>query len=443
LKDLLKLSTPVKYRFNHLLLIVFGSLLLFKCTASNEISRYQGSTAPTPVRYQNQFTVPNQTLPNDVARSIQLYRGSPGQAPIIQLGSSQSVTLRFDDLLVESSMFRIEITHHNSDWSPSSLLPNFYLQGFQTDFISGGNPSRFQNPSYHTYTYTFPNQNIRITRSGNYIIHVYRQETNQKLFSMPFLVHENIGTASVSIEELFNQDARYLRHHQPFAYYKYEDTSIIPQSDLSVYFVQNQFWGQARRANQEDFSEQYNARLYLSRDRSFIGSYEAYSLSMSNIDQYSPQIIDFEQLFSISRVTLNRDVVNLNISPTLRGGGLINNPSSNNSARYALVQFQLEVPELERTSNPIYLVGGFNSWGINPANQMYWNASSRMYTGQAIIKEGSYSYKYVTLEGNRVNDTILDASFASTRQEYHALVYQRDHTFLYDRLVSVANTTSE
>jgi hypothetical protein len=437
------LSILEKFRFNHLLISALACVILLQCTGSSQSTFYQGINQPSPVLYQNQFTVPNQTLPGDVSRSIQLYRGSPGQAPVIQLGSSQTVTLRFDDLLTESSMFRIEITHHNADWSPSNLLPNFYLQGFQSDFLSGGNPSRFQNPSYHTYTYTFPNQNIRLTRSGNYIIHIYRQETNQKLFSMPFLVHENIGSSSINIEELFNQDSRYFRHHQLFTNYKYEDTSIIPQSDLSAYFVQNQFWGQARRANQEDYSEHFNARLYLSRDRSFVGAYEVYSLSMSNIDQYSPQIIDFEQLFTISRVTLNRDVVNLNINPTLRNGGLINNPNSANSARYALVQFQLDVPENERTTNPIFIVGGFNSWGINQANRMYWNEASRMYTGQAVIKEGSYSYKYVTLEGNRVNDTVLDASFASTRQEYHALIYQRDHTFLYDRLISVAQITSQ
>lgn len=433
---------PEKFKFNQLLILIIGCFIFQQCTVSSQSRNYQETARPT-VAFQNQFTVPNQTLPGEVTRSIQLFRGSQGQAPVIKLGTSQTVTLRFDDLLIESSMFRIEVTHHNADWSPSSLLPNFYLQGFQSDFLSGGNPSRFQNPSFHSYTYTIPNQNIRLTRSGNYILHVFRQETNQKLFSMPFLVYEDIGTSSISIEELFNQDSRYFRHHQLFANYKYEDTSIIPQSDLSVYFVQNQFWGQARRANQEDFSEQHNARLYLSRDRSFIGAYEVYDLSMSNIDQYSPQIIDYEQLYSISRVTLNRDVVNLNINPTLRRGSLVNNPNTTNSARYALVQFQLEVPEAERNSNPVYIVGGFNLWGIHPANRMQWNENSRMYTGQAVIKEGSYSYKYVTLEGNRVNDTILDASFASTRQEYHALVYQRDYTFLYDRLVSVANVLSE
>jgi hypothetical protein len=66
-----------------------------------------------------------------------------------------------------------------------------------------------------------------------------------------------------------------------------------------------------------------------------------------------------------------------------------------------------------------------------------------MYTGEAIVKEGQYAYKYVVLEGRSVNDTVLDASFASTRQEYHAFVYLRDQAFQVDKLVSVSSLVSE
>lgn len=379
-----------------------------------------------------------------MVRSVQLYRNSPGQAPIIQLGSGQNLTLRFDDLNTELDQFRIEITHHNADWSDSGLLPNFYLQGFHSDTFGGGNKSRSQNPSYLTYTYTFPNSQIRVTRSGNFMIHVYRQHNNQKLFSMPFFVHENTGESSITLEELFNQDARYLRHHQLFVNYRYEDTSIIPQSDLSVYFIQNQFWGKARRADREDYSEHFNARLYLSRERAFVGAYEFFDLRLGNIDQYSLQIVDFE--FggnSIPRVSLDRDVINLNLAPTTRNARLNSSPSGNTDARYALVRFNLEIPASEFPNGEVYLVGGFNNWSINPSNIMTFNAATGLFSGEAIVKEGNYAYKYVVLDRNRVDDTILDASFASTRQEYHVLVYLRDNTFHFDKLVSTSVMISD
>jgi hypothetical protein len=423
--------------------MALSCVFIAQCGTSQSGFYTESGQSESTQQYQNQFTVPGQVLPAEDIKSIQLFRGGVGSAPIIELNSSQRLTLQFDDLGIDSDMFRVEITHHQSDWSDSRLLPNFFLRGFQSDYFGEGTKARPQNPSYLSYSYTFPNERMGVTRSGNYMMHVYRQYSNQVLFSMPFFVVETTGTSEIQIEELFNQDERYLRHHQPFARYTYDDTSIIPQVDLSVYFVQNQFWAQAKKANQQDFSEQFNARLYLSRDRAFIGAYEFFDLGLGNIDQYSSQIVDFEDRYSIPSVTLNRDVVNLSVAPQQRRSRLTTSPSRNYEARYALVQFSLEMKEEERPFGDIYVVGGFNQWGVQPSNIMTWNPQTGMYVGQAIVKEGQYAYKYVVLEGRGVNDTILDASFASTRQEYHALIYLRDQAFQVDRLVGVSTMVSE
>ncbi|MCC5926288.1 MAG: DUF5103 domain-containing protein [Bacteroidetes bacterium] len=384
------------------------------------------------------MTVPGQRLPPENVRSLQLFRNSESNAPIIRLNSSERLTLRFDDLSRESSMFRVEITHHNRDWSLSNVIPNLYLRGFMQDFIHGGQVGRFQNPSWHAYEYTFPNEQMGIRISGNFMLHVYRQETNEHLFSLPFLVHEATdGDLTTSYEELYNLDSRYMRHHQLFARFTYDDPHILPQNDLSIYFVQNQFWSLAREADQQDFSEQGVARMYLSRSEAFIGTFEFMHLNLSQIDQYSLQITDFRDGQRIPQVTLQRDIVNLGIAPSNRNSVRFTAPSRRFDARYALVRFQLEVPDRERTDDAIYVVGGFNNWGISPQNRMQWSASEGLYTGQVVVKEGNYAYKYVTSNGRRVNLTRLDASFASTRQEYHTLVYLRDQALQADRLVAV------
>ena len=73
---------------------------------------------------------------------------------------------------------------------------------------------------------------------------------------------------------------------------------------------------------------------------------------------------------------------------------------------------------------------------------MALNPRSGLFTGQAIVKEGQYAYKYVVMQSNIIDDTILDASFASTIHEYHALVYLRYLNFQVDRLVSVSKVES-
>lgn len=434
----------MKLKFNFQNLAFFLLLAGVSCSGlSRQNNSNISGSAVGPRVIENQFTLFNQTLAAQNIHSLQLYRGSPGAAPILELGTSQTLTLKFDEVASGSSSYMIEITHHNADWSQSNLIQNFYLQGFFQDYFGEGEVSRYQNPSYYSYTYTFPNRNMRITRSGNFMVHVYNQSTNQKVFSLPFLVHENTGTLETDFEELYNLDTRYLRHHQLFARYRYEDTSVMPQIDLSVYFVQNQFWSQARKAGEQDYSEAGIARLYLSRDQAFVGTFESLSLDMTSLDQYSMQIVEIAPGMNIPRVTLNRDVVNLRLNPTVRRTSTLNSPLQRRDARYGLVRFQLEIPELERTSWAVYLVGGFNNWSVNPAHRLYRSSDTGYYTTEAVVKEGVYAYKYVTVENNRVNELRFDASFASTRQEYHTLIYRRDQAMQYDRLVLVGQFWSE
>lgn len=394
-------------------------------------------------RLQNAFTLAAQILPPETIRSVSLSQGGEGRAPVILLGSGQRLTLLFDEIASETSLFRVTFTHHNADWSESSLLPIFFLQGFPEDYIHGGEPGQFQTPMHFSYRYTFPNDNIRPLKSGNYLIHIHNQETNRKLFSVPFFVFEGKGEVVSSLEELFNQSDRVMRHHQPFARYKYEDPSAIPQIDFSMYFVQNQFWAKARKADQQDFSEDGIARMYLSRNQAFEGTFEFLSLGLGRLDGYSMQIVDYQQDISVPRVSLDRDVVNLNLSPFIRRSTSLSSPRRDRSARYALVRFQLEIPHGDHTTNPIYVVGGFNNWQISENNRLRLDSSTGFYTGQALAKEGQYAYKYVIVEGQRVNDVYFDASFASTRQEYHTMVYRRDQTFQFDRLIAVESIFSE
>ncbi|MCH8494088.1 MAG: DUF5103 domain-containing protein [Balneolales bacterium] len=417
--------------------------VLYGCSTSGNNQTTQND--PQTRQVQGQLSLPSQILPPPNIRSIELFRNSPGQAPIIELGSSDRLTLRFDELSRSSGLFRISVTHHNADWTESSLVPNLFMQGFMEDYLHVGKAGRFQNPSWFAYSYTFPNSNMRVSRSGNFQLHVHNQETNEHLFSMPFLVYEESGEVSSSMEELYNLDSRYTRHHQLFARYFYDSASTISQSDISIYFVQNQFWSTARKADQEDFSEAGVARMYLSRDNAFVGTFEFLDLNLSSIDQYSMQIVDFSSGDGsrIPRITLNRDVVNLSLSPRLRQLNRLSSPSTREDAKYALVRFQLDIPLNERTNDPIFIVGGFNNWGLNPANRLRYDASTGLYTGEVVVKEGRYSYKYVTVANHQVNSLRFDASFASTRQEYHTLVYLLDETFRVDRLVAVQRFQSD
>ena len=84
----------------------------------------------------------------------------------------------------------------NHDWTPSRLLPSQYINGFQSRMIFDVTNSfnTFQN--YTHYTVQFPNQNTRITKSGNYVVSILDAYDNV-VFTRRFTLYESVATVGV------------------------------------------------------------------------------------------------------------------------------------------------------------------------------------------------------------------------------------------------------
>lgn len=398
----------------------------------------QARDTDSPAQLENSPMVAGQVLPPDRIRSIQVYRGDNKQSlPAIELGSGDQITLRFDELGGTSRLFRVRVRHRNADWSDSRLMTDFYLRGYREDLIEGGQPSSVQDPHYMHYLYRFPNENTQLRMSGNYLLEVMEYESLEILFSVPFFVHENTGRMEVSLEELYGLDSRYRVHHQPFMRYRYPSYVISPVTDLKLHFVQNRFWGRSREADELDMSESGVFRGYLSRPASFVGVYEFRPLDLQRFDAGGPNVVEVRSSTIPPRVWLFRDVVNLDVNPRRRTPVLHGLPRDDLRARYVDVRFELELPTREATDLPVYVYGPFNNWTIHEDNRMEYRRSTDSYVGRAIVKEGEYNYKYALVEQGRINDLRLDASFASTMQEYTGLVYFWDASRQADRLLQL------
>ena len=394
-----------------------------------------------PQRLVNSVSVPGQVTPPSYIRSLTFYKsGKVGQAPIIQLHSNDKLVLQFDDMSNESNMFTVRITHHDRNWSRSNLGSVDYASSIQ-DQINDGVLSKSDNPSYTHYRYSFPNEYFKPLVSGNYLLHVYDFKTGDELFSLPFFVTEQKSQVATKILTLYNQTNNYLRHNQLFATYAYPGFVKFPQLDLSVFFIQNQFWGRCKQADIKDISQQGAIKFHNSRDHLFVSTYEFRPL---NLDTYNSYEILERNISTIPpKIILRRDIVNLDVTPSQKEYFPFGNPNNNRSAEYNNVQFTLDIPSYIKANNPIYIYGSFNNWTVRDENVMKLNPATGLYTGNAFIKQGRYEYKYVMVQDGRINDLRLDASFASTRQEYFTFVYFRDPQMHYDRLLSYDMKYSE
>lgn len=432
-----------KLRIPALLSCLLCTILFTSCGLFENQRDFYSRTNQNVSQNHNFFTPPGHQLESKIVRSVQLNRsGNPSSAPILQLGQSQQLQLSFEVLEFDSRQFRITFSHHNPDWSISSLPPEFFIDGIPRQYLDTGQVSRVQRPSYRQYSYQFPNNQLRFTKSGNYQLQVRDHDNGELILQLPFFVTENQGNTRSKVET-FPVPRQNLRiTHRPVSWYSLPDFVDQPFFDLEFYFTQNQFWGRQRKADELDFSDPDEVQFELSNRYSFIGDYEFLNLSLHNLTQTNPQIIESRPGEYPPTLYLTDDISGFSSSGSPQSGRY-GHPNSVLTAQYANVVFTFDPGKEISTGQEIYLVGDFNNWMIDPDTRLKRDESLKRWQTNAIIKEGSYSYKYVLLANNQIDDLYFDDLFTRTRQEYHSFVYMRDSNQFYYRLLQINRFLSD
>jgi len=95
-------------------------------------------------------------------------------APVIRLGTNEKLKLSFDDLDGDSKNYRFTIVHCDAAWNPtSSLLQSEYINGFFDDNILDYSYSANTIQRYVHYQLLFPTENLKPSKSGNYLLKVF------------------------------------------------------------------------------------------------------------------------------------------------------------------------------------------------------------------------------------------------------------------------------
>ncbi|GAB5408671.1 MAG: DUF5103 domain-containing protein [Balneolaceae bacterium] len=387
--------------------------------------------------------VPGQLKAPQSIQSIQLYRkGFVSNPPIIELGTNNKLVLSFDELAAVSGQFRIQFSHHNKNWEESGLPEPWVFEGNNELFLRGGERNLEFKPDYFHYNFEFPNRDLKFNLSGHYLVHVYDYQSGIELFSIPFFVTENKGELETEIETIFNQGTNGNTIDQIFGEFIYPDFIEFPQFDLSYSFVQNRFWKKAKNVDQTSFTTKGKTEFHLSRANSFNANFDFSSLNLSELSLQNPQIYNFEPNRIPQRVTLKDDVLNFLADSRFVSDPEFGFPSNDRSARYTEVFFRFNNGGRTSNSSPVFLIGGFNQWSISDRYKLEPNIEQGVFETSALIKEGRYSYKYVTVENGEINDLKLSDSLTKRGQEYIAFVYYRDPQYQYDRLIKTTSINS-
>lgn len=374
---------------------------LFLClfvSCSQIIHAPRKSTAPR-LNTQAIKAIQGQLLPPEGIRSL-LFEGSARyfRAPIIELGSEETLELSFDDLTTEIRQFRISLTHHNPDWTPSGLLKFDFLSQNVEDYINDGSPSQNLRPAYVHYSYTFPNDRFDVKRSGFYLLHVGDAFSGEELFSLPFFVHENRGESRISYERFLSGSSNPRFLIQPFLSYSYPDTVLVPQADLAFQMVQNQFWGRTKRKFVWDQSRDGVVRIYPDRKTAFPAGFDLIGLDLNSISILNKDLsyVNLDQFPWKAQVQFDL-LAQRDPNRSEPVAGMLAEPQSSTTRRYVEVEFRARSRGLISPSERAFLIGSFANWNVFTDLELKYDPEDDLWKTTTLLKEGRYVYKYVKL----------------------------------------------
>jgi hypothetical protein len=395
----------------------------------------------------------NDLVYDENIQTVLLYAGSDQLAPpVIRLGTNDRLSLSFDDLSNTSYLFKYTFVHCTSDWQESNLDPMDYLQGFFEADITNYQFSLNAIPPYIHYRLTFPNNDIQITKSGNYILKVYVDNSDDEnvLFTRRFYVIEPLVKIDVDIP-YYPKNLEFVRKKQQLnlVLFTTDLFNSEPMQRFSVNIMQNGRYDNMK-LNLKPTSIMLDQLNFDYTDGIvFDGSNQFRNFDMKSFyyqSMYIREIINDANGYNVVLHTSYPIATKpYSLVDDINGRKLIQarqGQNTNTEGEYAWVEFWLKQPKIKDAD--IYLLGALNDWQLNENSKMRFDSRLNMYHGRMFLKQGYYDYQYAVLPHGETSasTTPIEGDHWETKNQYTIFVYYREKVPEYDRLVGYSRFNS-
>lgn len=369
--------------------------------------------------------------------------------PIMNLGSEYgALTLTFDDLEEESRYLKYTIIHCTHDWKPSDMNPIEYIDGFMEDNIETYNYSFNTIVHYMQYQLQFPTENMRPTRSGNYILFVYDDTPDNPVLTRRFMVVEDepVGVSSQVHASSIIAD-RFT--HQEVDFIVKTGSYLIRNPIMSVHATikQNGRWDNAiyGLTYRSGFPGELNFDFDDGRN-TFPGGSEFRTFDISTLRSNADRIvgINFDHHQNQAYVLQDdaRPFGAYETRNTLNGACLYHNVDLRNaySEDYVNTHFTLK-STFPFTGGDVYVFGQLTDWKIMKEAKLHFNEKYDFWETDFFIKQGLYNYQYVYVPTgtSTIDASYIEGNHYETKNKYSIFIYFKDDGSSYDRLIGVGH----
>lgn len=373
--------------------------------------------------------------------------GWPMSYPFIELNSGQSLTLSFDELGTEIKNYYYTIELCDADWQPSVLMRTEYFRG--NDMV----PVEIFRRSFNTtfdyvhYELEFPNEEIRLLVSGNYLVKVFENGNREE----PVIIRRFwVTEQAVSI----NAEVKYTMFSSDRSNYQEIDFEVQhpginimdPANEVNVTIIQNGRVDNAIRGLRPLFYGNGVMDFNYNREVVFEGGNEFRWVDLRSFRFQSDHVKDIvysDPFYHIQVFTDQpRSKKPYYYHEDFNGRYYIDVQEEEDaevSADYAFVHFSFKwEPPLNQTE--VYMTGALTNWKLDQRAKMIYDYDDHLYHLTLLLKQGYYNYQYVVKKGMSEGKTTVipsEGSFGRAENDYLILVYYRPVGQRYDRLIGL------
>ena len=350
---------------------------------------------------------------------------------VMRLHSDDVLNVSFDELSHDYHRYIYRVEHCEADWTSStSLFESDWLEGFNNNPIDDYDRSVNTTMAYTHYKFQIPNDRMRLRLSGNYRIHIYDNEDDEReVVTVDFCITEQSMPLAMTITTNTDIDTN-VSHQQVSLAVNYGVARVTdPANQLRVVVMQN---------GREDNWKVNPKPTILS------GSGAEWQHSRELIFDAGNEYRKYEVL-DVSHPTMGIDHIHWNgegyeVYPFIdeprphylydedaNGSFFIRNSDNwqiETTCEYVWVMYRMKCQEL--LAGKMIIDGWWTTDDNRNTYEMTYDQDAGMYTAKVLQKQGYYSYQYLWQHPDgSVHTAPSEGSFYQTENRYQALVYYR------------------
>ena len=382
-------------------------------------------------------------------KTVSFVQNGNNVVPIFELGST--FELQFDDLFGNEANYYFDITHCDYNWKPTDIPKTDFIRGFDNQRITNYVNSFNTLQVYSHYKLSFPNQfTTQLRLSGNYIVKILNED-KEVVFSRKFILYEEHSTVAAQVKRSRNLSNIDYMQNLEFSILSNDIAFQTPLQNVKVLLLQNGDFSTAIK----NVVPQYT-----------IGNQLVYKYGQETLFWGGNEFLYFENKDiraannNVGKVGSNNDIYNSYLYTNaaranqiytnyddVNGNFVVKNINGSNNeieADYAWVYFTLSAPTFRSNNKDVYITGMFNNYSLSPENKMEYNTDKAVFEKAIMIKQGFTNFQYKIADKNGIIDyeNAIDGNFYQTENNYTILVYYKQSSDRYMRVIGKGNANS-